>query len=98
MELSEDQKAAIFGALRNKVGDRIIQCPISGDSNWRIENKLALVPATEDPKGSILSGHVFPNVVLSCQSCGYTALLNLIILGLAEEFGVNPELAANVAE
>lgn len=97
MALSRDQQEAIVDALKSKIGERRIECPISGDSSWAVQNKLATIPATDDPTSGGFGDSTFPTAVLVCNTCGFTLLLNLISLGLAEEFGLNPKVAADVS-
>ncbi len=98
MALNENQQLAIINALTVKSRGNLVHCPISGDSNWQVQNQLAHIPATDDPTASVLRDRVFPCAVLVCQTCGYTVLLNLFVLGLADEFGLTGELAGNVSE
>ena len=98
MDLNEDQKAAIIGALNSKFGDGLPLCPITRDSHWEVGTKLALIPAAGGLKASVLSGHVYPCVAMFCKTCGFTALFNLFTLGIAEKLGFAVEETANVSE
>ena len=86
-----DNTRRILDALKEKLGDRLLQCPISGDTRWVIQNYFAVVPATENfpltaPAGIL--AHSFPLVVLMCENCGYSLMFNLFGLGIADDFGV----------
>ena len=96
MALTREQQSAIIEALESKIGERRVVCPVSGDSSWQVQNKLANIPASGDLLASNFGDAAFPTAVLVCNTCGYTILLNLFTLGLAEEFGLTPELAAHV--
>ena len=97
MPITEAQQWAIVDALKSKMGERRTNCPISGDSNWQVQNKLANIPAADDPNAIGLGDAAFPTAVLVCNTCGYTLFLNLYTLGIAEEFGLSPKVVADVS-
>ena len=90
MALTDSQQDAILNALENVMKGPIV-CPLSKDSDWQVQNHLAMIPATDDATVA-LSGTSFPTAVLLCQNCGYTLLVNLYSLGLAEYFELMPEV------
>ena len=97
MALTEAQQRAIVSALERKSGGHRIECPITRDSDWGVQNRLANIPATDAATESGFGDAAFPTAVLVCNTCGYTLLLNLFVLGIAEEFGLSPKLAADVS-
>ena len=98
MALTEEQQLAVVKALRGKIGGRTLKCPISDDSRWQVQSELAAIPATDDLSNNAITGTRFPTAVVVCQTCGYTILLNIFSLGLADEFGVQPTSEVNVSK
>ena len=94
MFLSAAQKQVISDALDAKTtGD--LACPISGDTRWALENRIAYLQASHPSMGGGWDGRTYPNVVVVCPTCGYTMMVNLYYLGVAEEIGLFPgEVAA----
>ena len=74
--------------------DGQVVCPLSKDTDWIVQNHLAMIPATADATVA-LSGSSFPTAVLLCKKCGYTMLVNLYSIGLAEYFGLGHEVKSN---
>ena len=83
--LSEDQAELVITAINEKLGGDLI-CPVSGDSHWELQENLAFIPAHK----GVVGAPMYPTVVLLCETCGNTVLLNLFKLGLAEQFEIEP--------
>lgn len=80
----------IIEAINRKIGDRKMVCPISGHTDsWGVDVNGAALPVANEP-GVFVSpgGTVFPVAVIVCEECGYTFLMNLLKLGLADEISV----------
>jgi hypothetical protein len=88
MNITQHQK--IVEAINKKVGDRKLECPISGHTDsWGVNISSASLPAVDVPGAyAVPGGPVFPVAVVVCQECGYTFFMNLVQLGLAEELGI----------
>lgn len=58
-------------------------CPICGSSNWAVGEILGEI---REFKGGalVLPGQLFPLVVVTCQTCGNTVLLNAIVAGIVK--------------
>ncbi len=86
---------SIIEAINRKIGDRKMVCPVSGHTDsWGVDVNGAALPVANDPGAFVPSGGtVFPVAVIVCEECGYTFLMNLLKLGLADEIGV--EASAN---
>ena len=82
MELTEEQQLTILDAVRAKSDGRTLTCPVSGDNDWQIQNRLAYLLADANIVGK---SQLFPSVVMLCKSCGYTILLNVLVLGIADQ-------------
>ena len=87
MEITEEQKKIVQDAVLSKFGDDYPTCPISGDGNWSIQTRLAYIMA--EPV-SLSASESYPSVVLICQTCGYTAFLNVFVLGIADHLELKP--------
>ncbi len=55
-------------------------CPICTNTRWGIADTVGEVPMME--LNGDLTGGVCPLVILTCQTCGYTLLLNAKVIGL----------------
>ena len=81
----------IIQAINEKLGPRKLVCPISGDgATWEVLTNSTLLPVIEVPGDPPPFGHypTFPLAVLMCKDCGYFMLINLIVLGVAEELDI----------
>ena len=83
----------ITSALNEKLGERKLECPISGDKAiWEVHINTTVVPAMTDPSvAPRVIDRSYPLAVVMCKHCGYTILINLIVLGLAEQLGIHVE-------
>ena len=90
MSLTSEQQQTIMDAINTKSKGDEFRCPISGDTVWRLEDHLGMLPASGDPTEG-WAGRTFPNAVLTCPTCGYTLTFNLYYLGVAEKLGL-PQL------
>ena len=56
-------------------------CPMCGQGPWNAQNRTFQL--TEFHQGNIvLGGPLVPVVPVTCENCGYTALVNAIIAGV----------------
>ena len=85
MQLTPEQKQIIMSAIDTKMTTQP-SCPITGDKKWQLQEQLAYMPTLP----GVVNGPLFPNAVLICTTCGYTLLLNLFILGVAEQLDIQP--------
>ena len=85
-----NSNSIILEALTEKLGGRILICPISGEAvTWNVDARTTALSVNDTPdKPLIVSKRVFPMAVLTCSDCGYTMLINLITLGVAEKLGM----------
>lgn len=87
---TEEQRKKVLDAINAKMGEVIRTCPICGTSNWGIQGNglvyLQLVPP--GTQGLVIGGVSLPNVVVMCQHCGNTVMLNVFVLGVADLFGL----------
>ena len=90
MALTPEQQLVILNAVNAKLRPRRLVCPISGDGNWQVERYYGLLYSSDGAGTSQSRSHSFPLAVLTCQTCGYTSLVNLVKLGLASHFGILP--------
>ena len=91
--MNDQQHKAIQDAISEKLGNRELICPISGDEAiWAIHVKTTTVPALTDPDDlrnpleKADSG--FPMALVVCVHCGYTMFINLLTLGVGKELGI----------
>ncbi len=91
MPLDTGKQQLIMDTINRRLSPRSLLCPISGDSNWAVESYIAALPATDTPS-QISIGH-FPLAVITCTTCGYTHLVNLVELGLGDVLHLKAEPA-----
>ena len=86
-----DRSQRIIDAILEKLEERRLLCPISGDkSDWEVDAAMSALPGLETFEDSPLDSTTsFPVAVLICKHCGYTMLMNLFKLGVAEELGLS---------
>ena len=63
-------------------------CPFSGDTDWDLGQYIAEARAFSGG-GLNVGGPVYPYLVLTCKSCGYTVLLNAMKVGILPVEEVN---------
>lgn len=96
MAMNAELHQHIIEAIRRKIGDRKLVCPVSGHTEaWGVDINSAALPVANEP-GSLVAAQngVFPVAVIVCEECGYTFLMNLLKLGLADELGVETPVNA----
>lgn len=77
----EDEKnAQVFNWLKARwKGDR--KCPICLSRQWNVNRDAAMLPIkTDDSAGK---KKFFPFLVINCNVCGYTFLMNEVVMGIA---------------
>lgn len=89
---SNEVRHIILTALQDKLGTRRLACPFSGDGDdviWDVLPATTTLPSQEDPSApSHMPESVYPMAAVTCRDCGYTMLVNLIVLGVAEQLGI----------
>ena len=89
--MDPDKHQIITKAILEKLGPRALVCPISGEtSTWDVLTNSTLLPAIDQPgmPPPLAVGPTFPLAVLMCKDCGYFMLFNLIVLGIADQLGI----------
>lgn len=76
----EDIQKAIAWIDEHWTGQKT--CPICQNTRWGVADTVGEVQMTT-LKGD-LTGRVCPLVIVTCQTCGYTLLLNAVVVGLIE--------------
>ena len=87
-----DQRAAtVIEAIESKMGNVQLQCPVSQDANWIVQEFPAVLPAADafGARQPLMEMRVsYPMAMVICQTCGYTMMFNLFALGVAEDIGL----------
>ena len=79
----------ILNAIESKLGDRALVCPISGDRvNWWVQEDIVVIPSARPSDPIVPSGGAYSMAVVVCSHCGYTFFVNLVVLGIAEQLGL----------
>src|SRR6266702_6975618 len=81
LSAEEIQKIMAWLAKYPKAGNAV--CPMCDSPNWIIGQHL-VQPITQGPRAAIqLGGGVaYPQVMLISNPCGYTRLINAVVMGL----------------
>jgi hypothetical protein len=69
------------------------KCPLCGTDNWGVGPGYVTLPIQpQRTSGSLLvvGWPSFPMLTIICRRCGYTVLMNIYNLGLADMFGLTP--------
>jgi ribosomal protein S27AE len=75
----------ILAALNERLDNKTRPCPICGQLAWGLEKGgFVTVVLTDKPLKLALGGKGLPLVVLGCQNCGNSVLINLYTLGLGD--------------
>lgn len=86
MPFTPEQSQKILEAIGEKLRPRTLLCPISGDSNWGVNDRLTMAQLVDLPDKRLQQA--LPLAIMSCKTCGYTMFVNLLLLGLGDEFGI----------
>ena len=85
MQDVKQRNDTILRAINAKIS-RPLDCPLHGETTWSVQEQTTALPALDDPRAPVyFPTQSFPVAVVICDTCGYTFLVNLIKLGLAEE-------------
>lgn len=57
-------------------------CPLCANTRWGVADLVGEVQMTT--LTGDLTGQAYPLVIVTCQTCGYTLLLNALVIGLIE--------------
>lgn len=86
MKISPDKTQEVLNNIKNKC--LIRRCPMCGENNWNIEDKI--FELREFNNGDLVIGggnsSIIPLLALTCSKCGNTQFINAIICG-----AVNPK-------
>ena len=88
MPFTPEQTDTILRTLRMHLPGNRITCPLSNDDNWQMHDLGVLLSLSDNFKAATLGGPALPLAALTCSTCGYTLLVNLISLGLAGLFDI----------
>ena len=85
----------VIEAISDKLGERQLECWVCRDFDWEVQEYKGVLPATDqfgdmDDLSQISAS--FPLAAIVCNTCGYSILLNLYKLGVAEALGLPPTL------
>lgn len=81
----EEDSARLITAIRERVP--LLECPICHTKEFILGEDLVPLPLApfHAPPGMVrMTGRSSPSVILICQHCGNTVLLNLVVLGLQD--------------
>jgi hypothetical protein len=82
-KLSAEEKKEVTDLINRRWQGRSQACPICGDTRWIISDYIVR-PITMGPDGqTLLGGPAYPNILVISQGCGYTFMMNTMVLGLS---------------
>ena len=79
-----DERATTIQRWLSANWDGKARCPAGHDDAWSVEDTMSFMPGlvTEETGPRIAHERGFRFVVLTCEKCGYVALLNARTLGI----------------
>lgn len=81
MFFTEEQRKEVIDTIRGKAPS-FGPCVICGHTVWVLQDGFVM-PALQDEVGVMrLGGTTLPSIAITCQHCGNTHMLNVIVLGL----------------
>ena len=89
--MSPRDQRLVLDAIESSLGGRRLTCPVSGDSEWKLEPSFGIVSAVPsvELRGVPGSG-AFPFAIVMCNVCGYSMMFNVFGLGINEELEIWP--------
>ena len=89
MSLSPEHQQLILDAINERMRPASLTCPLSGDAQWTLQGEIVVLPMSSSPQDHPLSSKkALPLAVLTCETCGYTAFVNLFKLGLGDALNI----------
>ena len=88
---TDSYTSMVVDAIQDKIGGRVLTCPVSLDSDWEVQEYRGVLLATNQSNDLQPLSEMnvsFPLAVLVCETCGYSMMFNLFSLGLADELGL----------
>lgn len=85
MAISPEHQERILARIQERAPGMGV-CPICRSPEWRVQNAGYVVLTLQDNMAAfrIGGGPSMPMVTITCQNCGNTQLLNMIVLGLED--------------
>ena len=80
--LTDEQRSRVLARLTERIGDP--KCPLCSTNRWIVSDEFVSLVSQWDIRHLNIVGRGFPSLVIICQTCGFTALLNMVVLGLLE--------------
>lgn len=59
------------------------ECPFHGRTSWQIGETLVQT-VQYSPSGFLVGGLVYPLIVVTCSTCGFTVLVNAVLAGIVQ--------------
>jgi len=79
--LSQEEKDKALAWIKERSGDKSLICTVCGQTKWIMGDHL-IAPMIYRQGGFVLGGPAYPSVMLVCNNCGHTLLLNATMMGL----------------
>lgn len=89
MPFTNQQTEFITAALNRKAPSAA--CPMCLHPNLTLVDQIVTLQLQPDPNRFKIGGSALPCVATVCRECGYTALFNVYVLGVAGELGMSPQ-------
>lgn len=81
-ELNADERAKAIGWLERKWGNDK-KCPVCGSTKWTVGPHMVSMAAVDNSNNITLGGLSYPLVMVVSNECGYTFLMNAVVMGVA---------------
>lgn len=83
MALSPEQKNKILDRIKERTRT-VRSCVVCGNNKWELSDGFTFLTIQENLSTLNLGGRGQPCVAVTCNNCGNTNLLNLMVLGLGD--------------
>lgn len=80
-KLSQKEEEIISDWIREKTKEKTLFCQVCGSNSWGLE-KYAVAPTILRKSLVLGGGSLYPYVMLTCNTCGYTLYFNAVTIGL----------------
>ena len=82
-ELNSAERATAIAWLERK-WDNDKRCPVCGSSKWAVGPHMVSMAAVDNGNNISLGGLSYPLVMVVSDQCGYTFLMNAVVMGVAK--------------
>jgi hypothetical protein len=84
MKFTPEILSRVIAVLTERLGGTDPLCPLCHKSEWTVSDGFVFLLMQAQLKTLRLAGKGHPCITLTCNTCGNTHLLNMMVLGLSD--------------